>query len=164
MRCGGSVCCGAGPGAAGRFRAAACARRLRRQALGGRRQRRHHADGLPEHHEVPAVAAVHRADHGRGPAAAACLERRQGAAWLVPLAVYGAAPMFFYVLHLYVLKFLYLGGEAVWGLNQGKFFGFSAMWMVWLASVVLAFALYPAVRAFAALKARRRDIAWLKYL
>ncbi|MBB3638358.1 DUF1624 domain-containing protein [Variovorax atrisoli] len=91
-------------------------------------------------------------------------ERRQGAAWLVPLAVYGAAPMFFYVLHLYVLKFLYLGGEAVWGLNQGKFFGFSAMWMVWLASVVLAFALYPAVRAFASLKARRRDIAWLKYL
>ena len=91
-------------------------------------------------------------------------ERRQGATWLAPLAVYGAAPMFFYVLHLYVLKFLYLGGEAAWGANQGKFFGFDAVWAVWLAAIVLAFALYPAVRAFAALKARRRDIAWLKYL
>ncbi|MBP0624108.1 DUF1624 domain-containing protein [Cupriavidus consociatus] len=91
-------------------------------------------------------------------------ELRPHARWLTPLAVYGAAPMFFYVLHLYVLKFLYLGAEAVWGLNQGKFFGFEAVWMVWACAIALAFALYPAVHAFAGLKARRRDIAWLKYL
>lgn len=91
-------------------------------------------------------------------------ERRDGAGWMAWLAVFGAAPMFFYILHLYVLKFLYLGAEAIWGANQGKVYGFEAVWMVWLCAVVLAAALYPAVRAFAAFKARRRDIAWLKYL
>jgi len=38
------------------------------------------------------------------------------------------------------------------------------MGAVWLAMAVLAVALYVPVRAFAAFKARRRDIAWLKYL
>ena len=91
-------------------------------------------------------------------------ERRPGAAWLVPLTVFGAAPMFFYVLHLYVLKLLYLGAQAIWGNNYGDLFGFGAMWMVWITTVALGFALYPPVKAFAAFKARRRDIAWLKYL
>ena len=69
--------------------------------------------------------------------------------------------MFFYVFHLYVLN-LYLGAEARWGANQGEYFGFDALWMVWLATVVLALALYPPVKAFAQFKARRRDLAWLK--
>ncbi|RZJ13283.1 MAG: DUF1624 domain-containing protein [Acidovorax sp.] len=91
-------------------------------------------------------------------------ERRGGTAALGWLAAFGAAPMFFYVLHLYVLKHLYLAAHAVWGANQGALFGFEAVWMVWLCALVLAVVLYPAVRAFAAFKARRRDIAWLKYL
>ncbi|NYS41516.1 hypothetical protein F2S88_16000, partial [Pseudomonas syringae pv. actinidiae] len=73
-------------------------------------------------------------------------------------------PMFFYLLHLYVLKILYLIALAIWGANQGKYFGFDHMWGVWLMSVVLAVVLFPAVRWFSALKARRRDISWLKYL
>ena len=80
------------------------------------------------------------------------------------LAVFGAAPMFFYLLHLYVLKALYLAAVGIWGLNQGQYFGFDGMGAVWLAMAVLAVALYVPVRAFAAFKARRRDIAWLKYL
>ena len=86
------------------------------------------------------------------------------AAWLRVLCVYGAAPMFFYLLHLYVLKALYLAGEGIWGLNQGKYFGVDGMASVWLISALLAAALYLPVRGFGRLKAARRDIAWLKYL
>lgn len=91
-------------------------------------------------------------------------ERYQQKRWLRPLVTLGAAPMFFYLLHLYVLKILYLIALALWGTNQGNYFGFDAMWAVWLCSVLLAVALFPAVSWFAALKARRRDITWLKYL
>lgn len=90
-------------------------------------------------------------------------ERRQGSRWLLPLTVFGSAPMFFYLLHLYVLKVLYLLAVACLGLNQGRYFGFDSVWAVWLVAGVLALALYPPVRWFSALKARRRDIAWLKY-
>lgn len=94
----------------------------------------------------------------------ACIERAGEARWVRALCVYGAAPMFFYLLHLYVLKGLYLVCVAVWGLNQGKYFGVDSMAAVWLITVLLAVALYLPVRAFGRLKARRRDIAWLKYL
>ena len=78
--------------------------------------------------------------------------------------MFGAAPMFFYLLHLYVLKLLYLACVAVWGSNHGQYFGFDSVLAVWIAAVLLALALYLPVRWFARLKARRRDIAWLKYL
>mgnify|MGYP007095983554 FL=1 len=92
------------------------------------------------------------------------VERRQDRAWLRPLTVFGAAPMFFYLLHLYVLKLLYIAAVAIWGLNRGNHFGFDAVWQLWLCTLALAVLLFPAVRWFAELKARRRDIAWLKYL
>ncbi|MBF4207416.1 DUF1624 domain-containing protein [Pseudomonas donghuensis] len=79
------------------------------------------------------------------------------------LSVFGAAPMFFYLLHLYVLKLLYLIAVTCFGLNQGSYFGFDGVWAVWLTAIVLSVALYRPVRWFAALKARRRDISWLKY-
>ncbi|WP_248919818.1 DUF1624 domain-containing protein [Pseudomonas entomophila] len=91
-------------------------------------------------------------------------ERAGSARWIGVLAVFGAAPMFFYLLHLYVLKLLYLAGVALFGLNQGAYFGFDGIGAVWLGAVLLAVALYLPVRGFARLKARRRDIAWLKYL
>lgn len=91
-------------------------------------------------------------------------ERAAQGRWIKTLGVLGAAPMFFYLLHLYVLKVLYLIGVALFGLNQGNYFGFDSVPAVWLTAALLAVALYPAVAWFAALKARRRDIAWLKYL
>lgn len=80
------------------------------------------------------------------------------------LCVYGAAPLFFYVLHLYVLKMLYLAAVAIWGTTHGQYFGVDDVSTLWLMTVLLAVALYLPVRAFGRLKARRRDIAWLKYL
>ncbi|WP_276574980.1 DUF1624 domain-containing protein [Pseudomonas tohonis] len=91
-------------------------------------------------------------------------ERRGQGILSRPLAVFGAAPMFFYLLHLYVLKLLYLGCVAIWGENQGRFFGFDSVLALWLCTLLLIVALYPPVRWFAKLKARRRDIRWLKYL
>lgn len=71
--------------------------------------------------------------------------------------------MFFYLLHLYVLKVLYLISVALFGRNQGDYFGFDGIGAVWLTAALLATTLYLPVRWFAALKARRRDIGWLKY-
>lgn len=81
-------------------------------------------------------------------------------AWL---KVFGSAPMFFYLLHLYVLKLLYVAAMAIWGPNQGRYFGFDGMAGVWLWTAILTVLLYAPVKAFANLKVRRRDIAWLKY-
>lgn len=92
------------------------------------------------------------------------LENATGRSWLQLLATLGAAPMFFYVLHLYVLKFMYLAAVAVWGANQGQLFGLSSLLWLWVISALLVVALYPLVRWFAGLKQRRRDITWLKYL
>ncbi|QCI12036.1 DUF1624 domain-containing protein [Pseudomonas putida] len=90
-------------------------------------------------------------------------ERAGATRWIGMLAVFGAAPMFFYLLHLYVLKLLYLACVALFGLNHGEYFGFDGIASVWLVAVLLATALYLPIRAFARLKARRRDIRWLKY-
>ncbi|WP_122764141.1 DUF1624 domain-containing protein [Pseudomonas viridiflava] len=91
-------------------------------------------------------------------------ERAGHKRWIGVLAVFGAAPMFFYLLHLYVLKVLYVACVAAFGLNHGNYFGFDSIGAVWLAALLLPLALYVPVRWFAGLKARRRDLAWLKYL
>lgn len=93
----------------------------------------------------------------------AWLERGQGQRWLKPLVVFGAAPMFFYLVHLYLLKMLYLITVALWGTNQGQYFGFDSVSALWVCAALLTVALFPVVRWFAELKARRRDITWLKY-
>lgn len=91
-------------------------------------------------------------------------ERAGHRRWIGVLAVFGSVPMFFYLLHLYVLKVLYVACVALFGLNHGNYFGFDSIGAVWLMALVLPLALYPPVRWFAKLKARRRDITWLKYL
>jgi hypothetical protein len=82
---------------------------------------------------------------------------------LRPLADIGAAPMFFYLLHLYVLKGLYLAALA-----RGADPRHCTRWIrsagLLLVACALAVVLYPPTRAFARFKARRRDLPWLRYL
>jgi uncharacterized membrane protein len=88
---------------------------------------------------------------------------------------YGRVPLLFYVLHIYVAHLIamvvaYAQGGTVGFLmtNDGPvaehpgWFGLDLGWVytVWILIVI---ALYPACRAFAAVKARRRDW-WLSYL
>lgn len=91
-------------------------------------------------------------------------DQRGEAGWLRVLAVFGAAPMFAYILHVGMLKVLYLAALAACGPNHGTLFGVESMLEVWVGAALLAGLLYPPVRAFGRMKARRRDIAWLKYL
>ena len=93
----------------------------------------------------------------------ALFQRLEGRPLLKVLSQYGGAPMFFYVLHLLVLKAMYLIAVQIWGLNQGKYYGFDSLGGIWLWAALLGTALYFPTRWFAQLKQRRRDIAWLKY-
>ena len=83
---------------------------------------------------------------------------------LRPLSDIGAAPMFFYLLHLYVLKGLYLAALAAWGPTHGELYALDSVSGLLLVACALAVVLYPPTRAFARFKARRRDLPWLRYL
>ena len=100
---------------------------------------------------------------GIGLALLAVLERARGAFTRV-CAVFGGAPMFYYLLHLYLLLIGYRVALALLGPNQGTRLGvdeggFALIWLIWLALIPL---LYPPVKAFAAYKRRTRR-AWVKY-
>ena len=79
-------------------------------------------------------------------------------------AVLGGAPMFFYLLHLYVLKAMYLISVHIWGANQGQYYGFDSLAGIWLWWAILGLTLYWPTRWFSKMKQRRKDIWWLKYL
>ncbi|WOE33122.1 MULTISPECIES: DUF1624 domain-containing protein [unclassified Acinetobacter] len=80
-----------------------------------------------------------------------------------PLIIFGSVPMFFYLLHLYVLKLCYALCFAIWGNNHGNYFAFNQMQQVWMMSVVLILLLYPAVTWFSVYKHSHKQYRWLKY-
>lgn len=85
--------------------------------------------------------------------------------WAMPhLAMLGGAPMFYYILHLYTLKVIYHIALAIYGPTKGTVFGVDNLSTVWIWVAILILPLYFPTRWFAALKQRRRDISWLKYL
>ena len=101
---------------------------------------------------------------GCGALLLALFERLAGQRAIAALAVFGGAPMFFYLFHLTVLRLLYHAAAAIWGPTHGSTFGVDAYgWvLVWYVGLILP--LYLPTAWFARFKARRRDIRWLKYL
>lgn len=79
------------------------------------------------------------------------------------LDTFGSVPMFYYILHLYVLLILYGIALGIWGPNKGKYVGVSSIEQIWLISAVLGVLLYWPVKWFSHYKATHR-YPWLKYL
>lgn len=101
---------------------------------------------------------------GTGCLLLALFEKFQDSRALPHLALLGGAPMFYYILHLYVLKVIYNVALALYGPTKGKVFGVDNLSTVWIWVAILVPVLYFPTRWFARLKQRRRDIWWLKYL
>lgn len=101
---------------------------------------------------------------GTGCLLLAWFEKLDGNPAMPHLALLGGAPMFYYILHLYVLKLIYNVALALYGPVKGKVFGVDNLSTVWIWVAILIPVLYFPTRWFAQLKQRRRDIWWLKYL
>jgi uncharacterized membrane protein len=99
----------------------------------------------------------------------AALDRPLGP-WARPVVVYGRVPLFYYVLHIFLLHTLAIVvawptmGSAAIGrpfmMNQPLGLSLPFVYVAWIAAVA---ALYPACRWFADVK-RRSTAAWVSYL
>lgn len=79
------------------------------------------------------------------------------------MADFGAAPMFYYVFHLAVLKTLYLIAITINGPTHGKYFSFNNVGDIWIAFFIFTFLFYFPTRWFARYKQRNKHIKWLQY-
>jgi uncharacterized membrane protein len=101
---------------------------------------------------------------GGGALLLALFEQRGTVSIVRALAVFGGAPMFFYLMHLTALRILYHAASAWFGpRNGGVFMVDSYNWIIawWIALII---PLYLPTAWFSRLKQRRRDIAWLRFL
>jgi uncharacterized membrane protein len=88
-----------------------------------------------------------------------------------PLVVFGRVPLFYYVIHLFLIDMITAGcALARYGIGAAKMlekgpaadwgYGLPVVYAIWLAAVV---ALYPVCRWYAGVKARSQS-RWLSYL
>ena len=85
---------------------------------------------------------------------------RGDAGWMRAAAVFGGAPLFFYILHLYLLLAAQRIAAGALGVPRADF---THVWQVWLGAVVLAALLYWPTKRFGRYK-RASGKAWVKYL
>jgi uncharacterized membrane protein len=98
---------------------------------------------------------------GAGALALAAFEPRDN--WFTRVcATFGGAPMFYYLLHLYVLLALQHLLVAAFGANHGERYGVDHVWPVWIVALALMPVLYVPCRAFARFKRSSRQ-AWVRY-
>ncbi|HEX8602386.1 MAG TPA: heparan-alpha-glucosaminide N-acetyltransferase domain-containing protein [Pseudoduganella sp.] len=79
--------------------------------------------------------------------------------WTGIAAVFGGAPLFYYLLHLYALLALQRSAAAVLGVPRADV---GHVWQVWLITALLAAALYWPTRRFGQYK-RSSGKAWVRY-
>ena len=79
------------------------------------------------------------------------------------MSQFGAAPMFFYALHLAVLKLLYVIAFLIYGPSDGVYLAFPSVRYIWITFLILVFLLYFPTRWFANYKQANKHISWLKY-
>ncbi|MBL4630118.1 MAG: hypothetical protein JKY14_02830 [Paraglaciecola sp.] len=78
------------------------------------------------------------------------------------LKTFGSAPMFIYVLHLYVLLISYKLLTSIYENNHGEHFSVEHVWQIWAIALILASALYIPTKYFANFK-RTANYGWIKY-
>ncbi|QRO00746.1 DUF1624 domain-containing protein [Archangium violaceum] len=82
---------------------------------------------------------------------------------LALLTTFGAAPLFFYLLHLYLLHCLNRVALVLFGPTHGTLFSVPNVPSLWTLAAVVSLPLWFACRWFVSLKARTQS-AWMSYL
>ena len=95
--------------------------------------------------------------------------------WTEAVSVYGKVPLFYFIVHWYLIHPLVLlmvllqgfkGSDMVFGLNFGRPKTGSGLplWAIYLVWVGIVLALYPVCRWYGRYKERHREKKWLRYL
>ena len=79
------------------------------------------------------------------------------------LADIGGAPMFFYLLHLYLLHLLQWGMVLGFGPNHGGRFGLAEVWQIWVLAAAVVLSLYVPCRWLGRVKRNHRHVRCLHY-
>ena len=80
------------------------------------------------------------------------------------LEVYGSAPMFAYIVHLYLLLAVYWVLYLIFGATHGDRFGLSTVGEIWIGTAFLVLTLYYPTKIFASYKhTEKRNRPWLSY-